>query len=132
MMKFSSRLRKPSSYASVLWFESETIRGARYAVRRVSLAQRIELTKRARELSLRHDFLKAGDASDDLEASLADLLIRRLYLEWGLAEVTGIEIDEQPATAEVLIEKGPEALANEIVAAVRGQLGLSEEERKNF
>jgi hypothetical protein len=132
MMKFPSRLRKQSSYASLLWSESETIRGVRYAIRRVSLSQRIELTKKARELSLRYDFLRAGDAADRLEASLADLLIRRLYLAWGLAELTGLEIDEQPATVEVLIDKGPEGLANEIVAAIRGQLGLSEEERKNF
>jgi hypothetical protein len=131
MMKFSSRLRRQSSYASLLWSESEVIRGVRYAIRRVSLAQRIELTKKARELSLRYDFLRGGDTADQLEASLADLMIRRLYLEWGLAEVTGLEIDEQPATAEVLIEKGPEGLANEIVGAIRGQLGLSEEERKN-
>jgi hypothetical protein len=131
MMKFPSRLRKQSNYAGLFWSESETIRGVRYAVRRVSLLQRIELTKKARELSLRHDFLKAGDATDQLEASLADLLIRRLYLEWGLAEITGLEIDEQPATVEILINKGPEELANEIVATIRGQLGLSEEERKN-
>jgi hypothetical protein len=52
MMKFPSRLRKQSSYASLLWSESETIRGVRYAIRRVSLSQRIELTKKARELSL--------------------------------------------------------------------------------
>ena len=51
--------------------------GVHYAIRRVSLSQRIELTKRARELSLRHEFLKAGDAPDQLEASLADLLIRK-------------------------------------------------------
>jgi hypothetical protein len=132
MMKFPSRLRKESSYASVLWFESETVQGVRYGIRRVSLSQRIELTKRARELSIRHEFLKAGDASDQLEASLADLLVRKLYIEWGLAEVTGLRVDREPATVDVLIEKGPEALADEIIAAIRGQLGLSEEERKNF
>jgi hypothetical protein len=131
-MKFSSRLRKQSSYASLVWFESEIIRGVHYAIRRVSLAQRIELTKKARELSMRHDFLRAGDAADQLEASLADLLIRKLYLEWALAELTGLEIDEQPATVEMLIDRGPEGLADEIVVAIRGQLGLSEEERKNF
>lgn len=131
-MKFPLHLRKRSSYASLLWSESETIRGVRYAIRRVSLSQRIELTKRARELSLRHDFLKAGDEADHLEASLADLMIRRLYLEWGLAKVTGLVVDDQPATVEALIDKGPEVLTDEIVGAIRGQLGLSEEERKNF
>jgi hypothetical protein len=132
MMKFPSRLRKKSSYASVLWFESETVQGVCYGIRRVSLSQRIKLTKKARELSIRHEFLKAGDTSDQLEASLADLLVRKLYIEWGLAELTGLRVDREPATVELLIEKGPEALADEIVAAIRGQLGLSEEERKNF
>lgn len=130
-MKFPSRLRKQANYASMLWSESEVMRGVHYAIRRVSLTQRIELTKRARELSLRHDFLKAGDASDHLEASLADLLIRKLYLEWGLADLTGLTVDGEPATVEAVVEKGPEALVDEIVAAIRGQLGLSEEERKN-
>lgn len=131
-MRFPSRSRKKSSYASVLWYESETVQGVRYAIRRVPLLQRIELTRRARELSLRNEFLRAGDAPEQLEASLADLLVRRLYLEWGLAELTGLRVDEEPATVEVLIDKGPEALAHEIIAAIRGQLGLSEEERKNF
>jgi hypothetical protein len=131
-MKFPSRLRKKPSYASVLWFESETVHGVRYGIRRVSLSQRIELTKKARELSIRHEFLKAGDASEQLEASLTDLLVRKLYIEWGLAEITGLRVDKEPATVEVLIEKGPEVLADEIIAAIRGQLGLSEEERKNF
>jgi hypothetical protein len=132
MMKFSSRSRNKSSYASVLWHESKTTHGVRYAIRRVSLSQRIELTKRARELSIRNEFLKAGDAPDQLEASLADLLVRRLYIEWGLAELIGLRVDGEPATVEVLIDKGPEALADEIIFAIRGQLGLSEEERKNF
>ena len=132
MMKFPSRLRNEFSYASVLWFKSETVQGVRYGIRRASLSQRIELTKRARELSIRYEFLKAGDASDQLEASLADLLVRKLYIEWGLTELTGLRVDREPATVALLIEKGPEALVDEIIAAIRGQLGLSEQERKNF
>ena len=131
MMKLPSRLRKPSSYSSVIRHESKARSGVSYAIRRVSLSQRIELTKKVRDLSLRYEFLRAGDTADQLEASLADLLVRRLYLEWGLAELSGLTVDEQPATVEVLIEKGPEALSEEIIAAIRAELGLSEEERKN-
>jgi hypothetical protein len=90
------------------------------------------LTRRARELSIRNEFLKGGDSPEQLEASLADLLVRRLYIEWGLAELTGLRVDGKPATLEVLIDKGPEALVDEIISAIRGQLGLSEDERKNF
>lgn len=84
-MKFISRLHRPVNHESLLWFRSAAAAGVRYAIRRISLGQRLELTKRARELALRHEFLKAGNNSEQLEASLGDLLVGRLYLEWGLA-----------------------------------------------
>jgi hypothetical protein len=131
MMKFISRLHNEREYSSVVWHKSQTAEGVRYAIRRVSLLQRIELTKRVRELALRHEFLKAGDMTDQLDANLGDLLVRRLYLEWGLSEIAGLKIDGQPGTVELLIERGPEALSNEIVEAICTELELSEEERKN-
>ena len=103
----------------------------RFGIRRLSLAQRIELTKQARELALQHEFLKAGEPSEQLEATLADLLVRKLYLEWGVAELEGLRIDGQPGTVEMLIEKGPEQLSDEIIEAIRAEVGLSEQERKN-
>jgi hypothetical protein len=130
-MKYLSRLRSSPAYSSLKWYPSETVPGVRFAVRRVSLAQRIELTKRGRELALRYEFLKAGEPADRLEASLADLLVRKLYLEWGLAGLEGLRIDGQAATLEMLIEKGPEDLSDEIIHRIRADLGLSEEERKN-
>lgn len=132
MMKFISRLRKQPSYSSLSWHDSGVAAGVRYATRRVSLAQRIELTKRVRELAMQHDFLKAGDAAEQLEATLGDLLVRKLYLEWGLAEIEGLTIDGQRGTVETLVEKGPEALSYEIVGTIRAELEISEEERKNF
>jgi hypothetical protein len=131
-MKFLSRLRSIPSYSSLAWHESESVRGVRFAIRRISLAQRIELMKNVRDLALRHEFLKAGEPSDQLEASLADLLVKRLYLEWGVAAVEGLRIDDQAATLETLIEKGPERLSDEIIDQIRAELSLSEEERKNF
>jgi hypothetical protein len=130
-MRFTSLLRKPSNYQSLIWHESAALNGVRFATRRVSLAQRIELTQKARELSLKYEFMKAGEPSDQVEASLADLLVRRLYLEWGLVQLRGLTIDGQQPTAEALIEKGPEALSDEIISAIRAELELSEEERKN-
>ena len=131
MMRFRSRLRDVSTYSSVVWHNSREIPAVRYATRRVSLSQRIELTKKARELSIGYEFLQAGNERDQLEASLSDLLVRKLYLMWGLAELSGLVIDGRPATPEALIEKGPEPLSDEILAAVRAELGLSDEERKN-
>jgi hypothetical protein len=131
-MRSQSHSHNENRYSTVAWHDSHVMPGVRYGIRRISLAQRIELTSRARELTNRYEFLRAGDAADQLEASLADLLTRKLYLEWGLAEIRELTIDGQAATVEMVVEKAPEALSNEIVAAIQGELSLSEEERKNF
>ena len=131
MTKSTSHSREIASYSSVVWHESRTIAGVRYATRRISLLQRIELTNKAREIVLKHEFLKAGEASDQLEATLGELLVRKLYFEWGLQEIEGLVVDGEAATGEAIIAKGPEELTDEIVATIRAQLELSEEERKN-
>jgi hypothetical protein len=131
-MKLTSPSPRKASYSSLSWHESMTIEGARFAIKRVSLAQRLELNKRVRELTLRHEFLKAGPGADQLEATWADLLVQKLYVEWGLAELEGLSIDGQAATVELLIDKGPEELVAEVVSALQAEIGLSEEERKNF
>lgn len=131
-MKSISRSPKPVSYLSLSWHESKIVEGIRFATKRVSLAQRLELNQRVRELMLRHEFLKAGEAADQLEAACADLLVRKLYLEWGVAKIEGLSIDSRPATIDLLIEKGPEVLTDEIIAVIQEEAGLSDEERKNF
>jgi hypothetical protein len=130
-MNFLSHLRKAPIYSRVIWHDSRVVPGVRFATRRISLAQRIELTKRVRELSLRYEFLKAGEPSDQLEASLADLLVRKLYIEWGADALEGLQIDGQKATPIMLIENGPEALSDEVIDTIRAELELSGEERKN-
>jgi hypothetical protein len=42
-----------------------------------------------------------------------------------------LSVDGVEATPEVLLERGPEELFREALAAVRREAGLSEEERKN-
>lgn len=119
-------------YASSVWRESKVCTGVRFSLRRMSLGQRIELTRRVHELTLRNEFLRGGGQADQIEARLGELLARRIYLEWGLAEIQGLVINGMTATTELLIEKGPEALADEIVASILSELQLTEEERKNF
>jgi hypothetical protein len=131
MMNFLSLLRSATQYESQRRYESQSVPGVRFAVRKASLGQRIELIKAMRELTLQHEFLKAGDSSDQLEASLGDLLVRKLYLDWGLQELSGLVIDGEAADKEVLIAKGPEALVEEIAAAIQAEIELSGEERKN-
>lgn len=131
-MRSQSPSREANAYLTVRWHDSRSFPGVRFGIRRISLAQRIELTSRARELSHRHEFLRSGDTADQLEASLADMLTRKLYLEWGLLQVDSLTIDGELATPDLVIEKGPESLSDEILQAIQGELGLTEQERKNF
>jgi hypothetical protein len=66
-----------------------------------------------------------------MEASLLGAEIDRLYMEWGVEEVRGLELDGQPATPASLIDSGPEDLFREALAAVKAECGLSDTERKN-
>jgi|SRR5581483_7676342 len=131
MTKSMSPSHNGTQYRSLVWHESKSFEGVRYAIRRLSLLQRMDLTRQLRELMLRYEFLKAGDASDELQATLAELEVQKLYVQWAVAEIAGLTIDGEAATTPILIEKGPENLINEMVGAIRHQLELSEEERKN-
>jgi hypothetical protein len=130
-MKFIWRLLRRDSYRSVQWFDSRTHPGVQYAIRSVSLQSRMELVQKTREVSMKHEFLKAGNVPDQLEASLSDLLVGQIYLEWGLVAVRGLHIDGRAADASTLIRYGPEMLSNEIIEAIKSHLCLTENERKN-
>jgi hypothetical protein len=105
--------------------------GVRFAIRRVSLQQRIELNRGVQELTMKYEFLKAGDASGQLEAALSDLLVAKLYLEWGLETIEGLSINGQKATPDSLIIYGPENLTDEIVQTIQAESALTDDERKN-
>lgn len=130
-MRFLSRLRRGVAYESGKWLESEHFPGVRYCIRRMSLRQRIELASRVRELTMRHEFLRAGNVADEMEATLADLMVQRLYLEWAVTAIEGLTIDGDNASLERLIERGPEELSAEMIGAIRQQLELTDDERKN-
>lgn len=131
MTKSMSPLPEANKYTSLIWHASTTFEGVRYAVRRISLAQRIELMRQVRELTLRNEFLRGGATTDQLEAGLGELLARRVYVEWGLAAIEGLAIDGNAASPESLIEKGPEKLTEEIANSILSELTISEQERKN-
>lgn len=131
-MRLRSHLGEVMNYKSTLTIESSTYPEVRYTIRRMSFGRRLELTSRIRELGGRMRRLDAGeDLSDRVESALLSHEVERLYLEWGLEEVQGIEIDGLEATPELLIEAGPEALVREIVAQIQAECSLSEDERKN-
>jgi hypothetical protein len=45
--------------------------------------------------------------------------------------VSGLTADGEPVDRETVAERAPEALTREMIAAIKHECGLSEEERKN-
>ena len=119
-------------YESERTSESASAPGVRFTIAKMSFGRRIELTRRIRDLAARAEFLQAGDnAREKIDASLLASEIEREYLGWGLVRIEGLTIDGQPATPEAVAASGPEALCREIVAAIRAECGLTDEEAKN-
>ncbi len=118
-------------YQSVLVVESRAVPGVAFSVARMSFGRRVELMRRLRELAGRAEFLAAGQNAEKMDAALLQAEIDRVCLKWGLVGVSGLQLDGVEATPETLAEAGPEDLCKEALAAVRAQMGLSEEERKN-
>jgi hypothetical protein len=120
------------TYESVTIVQSEKAPGVTFSVARMSFGRRVELMRKVRELARRKEFLEAGQQPGErMDAALLQAEIDRVYLVWGLQEVSGLELDGAKATPEVLAESGPEELFREALAAVRRETGLTEEERKN-
>lgn len=119
-------------YTSSETINSTVVPGVTYTLAKMSFGRRVELTQRIRELAGRKEFVEAGDSfSEKMEAQLLAFEIDRVYVLWGLKEVTGLTIDGLPATSETLAARGPEGLFREVLAAVKHECGLSEAERKN-
>jgi len=120
------------NYESCVRIDSKVIPGVAFVVAKMSVLRRMDLIRRIRELSLKCEFLSAGDqAEEKLQAALLSAEIDRLYVTWGLQELTGLEVDGVMATPDVLVNTGPEDLFREIVAAIKAECGISEPERKN-
>ena len=123
---------KVMDYDSSVARDSAVRPGVSFAVRRMSLERRIELTKRLRAQFQKVEFLQASsDPRESMEAALLATEIEREYLLWGLVEVTGLSIDGRPANPDSMAAAGPEDLCREIVAAIKAEAGLNEAERKN-
>ncbi len=121
-----------SAYESSVWFEAETYAGVRFRIARVSVARRIELSRRLREVGRKVEFLEASpDDREKFDAVVLAGEMDQAYLEWGLEEVEGLTIDGEAATAATVLDKGPLALAQEILLRIHRECGLSEDERKN-
>lgn len=119
-------------YESYTTVDSQACQGVRFRVRRLSLSRRMELVRSIRETGETLAFHMAGDSVVD-GAHAAEIRARMdaLYIRWGLEEITGITIDGEPISIDNLLDRGPDALAREIVDSIKAELFLSEDERKN-
>jgi len=104
-----------------------------FRVRRISFGRRLELARTLRDRleAVARLALTEDSPSRAAQTALIAAEMDAVHLRWGLAAIEGLEIDGAAATADSLIEAGPEALLAEILAAVRHETGLEEEERKN-
>ena len=119
-------------YESVTVVESQAVAGVTFSVAKMSFGRRLELMHRVRDLARQMEFLEAGlDTGDKMDAALLQAEIDRLFLKWGLRRISGLQLDGAEATPESLAEAGPEDLFREALAAVRAEIGLNPEERKN-
>lgn len=119
-------------YESYAVVDSKIEAGVKYTVAKMSFGRRVELTQRIRGLAGQKEFLDAGSGpADKMDAALLASEIDRIYVLWGLKEISGLEVDGHPATPETFTASGPEDLFREALAAIRQQCGLSQDERKN-
>jgi hypothetical protein len=120
------------NHESGVWCDSEAVAGVRFRVKRISVARKIELARAIREIGRRAEFLEAGsEPREKLEAAVVAGEIDEAYLAWGLEALEGLTIDGEAATPRMLIEKGPLALAGEVIGRIKRECGLSEDDRKN-
>ncbi len=106
--------------------------GVEFVITRMTFGRRLELMKSVRDLAAQIEYFEAGrDEKNRMEASLLGAQMDKVYLTWGLEEVRGLVLDGVPATPETLVERGPEALVHEVLAAIKTECGLTETERKN-
>jgi hypothetical protein len=120
------------SWRSADEFLSPTYPGVRYRISKMSMGRRLELTRRVKELMAKLEFSQAGtEAADKVDAALLAGEMDRLYWDFGLETVDGLEINGEAATPSVLFEKGPEGLTREILIRIRANTQLSDDERKN-
>ncbi len=124
--------RARDSYESMLTIRSKAMPAVMFVINRISFGRRMELSRRAREISRKAEFLEAGSQlQEKIEGSILAQEVDAMYLAWGLVSIAGLTIDGEAATAERLLERGPDELTREIVIAIKEQCGLSEGERKN-
>src|SRR4051812_48844286 len=123
---------RKKGYSSTHVVESKVLPGVKLMVARVSFGRRVELMMQVRDMHRKSEFLRVGEEQGDkMDAALEEAEVQRLYVMWGVRDVSGLLIDGKTANVLEMIQYGPEELFQEALEAVRREMGLSEDERKN-
>ena len=120
------------SWRSAEEYRSTKFPGVRYRVIRMSMGRRIELTRRVKDLMRRMEFHAAGASTEDkVDAAILAGEMDRLYWDFGLEALDGMEINGEPTSPETQFDRGPEDLSREILQRIKQCCVLSEVEQKN-
>ena len=119
-------------YSNEVTIESRTLPGVRFTILRPSFGARMELVERIRELSAKLEFLEAGKSvRERMDGAILAGRIDRTIVEWGLKGMSGFTINGTVPNGGLLTDEGPEELFREVSGAIKAQLSLSGDERKN-
>lgn len=116
------------------WFElvSQTAPGVVVRLRRISFGGRLQLARiLGGQLDRLDEALQRQAGGHDTEAALLAAEADVACARWAIVSITGLDVDGEPATADSLLDRGPEELVHEVIAALRAEIGLTEAERKN-
>ena len=127
-----SHLHESVNFESTLQLKSVAYPSVTYRICRPSFRRRSALIEQVRELGRSLQFLEASESvTDKIEVFHLHSKIDQLYLEWGLDEIAGIQIDGEEVTVDLLLSRGPESLTREILEQIKRQCTVTESERKN-
>ncbi|BDC52081.1 hypothetical protein F183_A43960 [Bryobacterales bacterium F-183] len=120
------------SWRSAEEYRSTAYPTVKYRISKMSMGRRLELTRRLRDLMKRLEFANAGTSNEDkMDAAILAGEIDRLYWEFAVESIEGIQMNGDEIGPTTQFELGPEDLSREILMRIKQQTQLTETERKN-
>lgn len=112
----------------VVTYKSAVLEGAVITVKRLTFQSRLELLKDLRPLLQKLEFLSADPKSaGGIERAIIEKEVEAHLLKWGVVSISNSEV----MTTEDLLDNAPVELADELVAFIIRQFGLTIAEQKN-
>ena len=120
------------SWRSAEEYRSTKYPGVKYRVVKMSMGRRIDLTRRVKDMMKKLEFLNAGSSTNDkVDAAILAGEMDRLYWDFGLEAIEGLDINGEQTSLNGQFEKGPEDLSREILMRIKQNIQLSQDEQKN-